>query len=62
MRDDERRREEGELHVKVSIKKQSQLISQPKGFGIVNAKSGKKKKIQNFFLDYTIYIIKLKLL
>lgn len=43
MRDDERRREEGELHVKVSIKKQSQLISQPKGFGIVKAKSAKKK-------------------
>lgn len=55
MRDDERRREEGELHVKVSIKKQSQLISQPKGFGIVNAKSGKKKKskISSWTILYT---------
>lgn len=42
MRDDKRRREDGELHVKVSIKKPSQLISQPKAFGIVKAKSGKK--------------------
>lgn len=54
MRDDERRREEGELHVKVSIKKQSQLISQPKGFGIVKAKSAKKKsKISSWTILYT---------
>lgn len=52
MRDDERRREEGKLHVKISIKKPSQ----PKAFGIVKAKSEKKKQKNNtFFLDYIIY-------
>lgn len=45
MRDDERRREEGELHVKVSIKQPSELISQPKGFGIVKAESAKTNKL-----------------
>lgn len=53
MRDDERKREDGEPHVRVSIKKPSQLISQPKGFGFVKAKSAKNNEKKNkLLMDY----------